>query len=290
MKRLIIAGFGQPLLDLFEFLSVRFEIVGVILDYERKNKHPWFHEALAKKSIKVFNFDAVDALKPDAIVVFNYNRIIDVQYKTVPILNIHIGLLPVYRGNNANAWSILNGDRSVGYTLHEVTDTLDGGAIYYKFAYEIKDHETYFHAKNAMTEDLKNELPWVIEKVLNQEIQGVNQDHDDFIYCSKLYPEDGILSHWDYNTADIISRNMIFARPLGTGLKMLYQSKVIEISKLSVVPHYRISKGFPGAVVMKNESGSVWIKTKDTAISIDELCIDGQIVLPSTLFKIGDRL
>jgi methionyl-tRNA formyltransferase len=290
MKKLIIAGFGQPLLDLFDFLSDRFEIVGVILDYERKSKHPWFHEALAAKSIQVYTFEDVARLKPDAIVVFNYNKIINVSDKIVPILNIHLGLLPVYRGNNANAWSILNGDRKVGYTLHEVTDTLDGGAIYYKFTYEISINETYFHAKKAMTADLKNELPLVIDKVLNHEILGVDQTNEDFVYASKLYPEDGILSHWDYTTEEIISRNMIFARPLGTGLKMLHNSKIIEISKLSMVPHYKISKGFPGAVVMKNDTGSVWIKTKDTAISIDELFIDEQIVLPSTLFKIGERL
>jgi len=58
-----------------------------------------------------------------------------------------MGLLPVYRGNNANSWSILNGDRRVGYTFHDVSNILDGGAIYYKFTYEIKENETYFHAK-----------------------------------------------------------------------------------------------------------------------------------------------
>ncbi len=68
-----------------------------------------------------------------------------------------------------------------------------------------------------------------------------------------------------------MQRNIIFSRPLGTGLKMIYQGETIEISKISTIPNYKISKGLIGAVVLKNANGSVWIKTKDTAISIDEL-------------------
>lgn len=69
MKKIFIAGCGQPLLDMFEFLSVRFDIIGVILDFERKDKHPWFHVALPNKSIQVYTFENVDFLKPHAIVV-----------------------------------------------------------------------------------------------------------------------------------------------------------------------------------------------------------------------------
>ena len=53
-----------------------------------------------------------------------------------------MGILPVYRGNNANAASILNGDRKVGYTLHQVSEVLDGGEIYYTFGYNSKRKQT----------------------------------------------------------------------------------------------------------------------------------------------------
>jgi hypothetical protein len=41
---------------------------------------------------------------------------------------------------------------------------------------------------------------------------------------------------------------------------------------------------------LKNNDGSIWIKTRDTALSIDELLIDGNAVLPATLYKIGERI
>lgn len=290
MKKLIIAGFGQPLLDMIGFLDSRFEILGVILDYERKEKFPAFHEALRERAIAVYSFQDLSKLQPDAVIVYNYNKIIDVRQVETLLLNIHLGILPVYRGNNANAASILNGDRKVGYTLHEVNEVLDGGKIYYTFAYEIQEGETYFQGKNAIIENLKSELPEVIERVLNKEIPGVSQENEAFIYASRLYPEDGILIHWDYTTEEILNRHIVFARPLGTGLKMMYHSKELELGKLARVPGFKISKGFPGAVVLKNADGSVWIKTKDTAISVGEILMDGQTMLPGQLFKIGERL
>lgn len=287
----MLAGFGQPIIDLFESLKDQFQILGVIPDYERKAKYPWFYEYLSKESISIFSFEEANGLNPDAVIVINYNKIIDVANNQIPfLLNIHMGLLPLYRGNNANSWSILNGDRRVGYTLHEVSEILDGGAIYYTFSYEIKENETYFHAKTAINQDLKKQLPKIIEKVLTKEIKGVSQENETFIYASKLFPEDGILDHWNYTTEDIINRNIIFSRPLGTGLKMKYNNSILEISKLSHIPNYKNSKGFPGAVVMKNANGSVWIKTSDTAISIDELIINENTFAPSAIFKIGERL
>jgi methionyl-tRNA formyltransferase len=291
MKKVMLAGFGQPIIDLFESLKSQFQILGVIPDYERKAKYPWFYEYLSKESISIFSFEEANGLNPDAVIVINYNKIIDVANNQIPfLLNIHMGLLPLYRGNNANSWSILNGDRRVGYTLHEVSEILDGGAIYYTFSYEIKENETYFHAKTAINQDLKKQLPKIIEKVLTKEIKGVSQENETFIYASKLFPEDGILDHWNYTTEDIINRNIIFSRPLGTGLKMKYNNSILEISKLSHIPNYKNSKGFPGAVVMKNANGSVWIKTSDTAISIDELIINENTVAPSAIFKIGERI
>lgn len=291
MKKVFIAGFGQPLIDLYENLKEQFQVLGVILDYERKAAYPWFYEYLSKNTIATYTFEEASMLKPDAVVVINYNKIIDVSSNQIPfLLNIHMGLLPVYRGNNANSWSIINGDKNVGYTLHEVSEVLDGGNIYYTFSYAIQENETYFHAKEAMKKDMIDKLPQIIAKILNKEISGVSQENEDFIYASQLFPEDGIISNWNQSTDDIINKNIIFARPLGTGLKMKYNNNLMEISKLSIIPNFKVSRGFPGAVVMKNKNGSVWIKTADTAISIDELIINNTIVAPSTIFKIGERI
>jgi len=289
MKRVFLAGFGQPLIDLYNSLKDKFVVVGVITDYERRTKFPFFYDFLKSKALELYSFNDLHAIAHDGTVVINFNKIIDFD-DVKPILNIHMGLLPVYRGNNANAWSLLNGNRTVGYTLHEISEMLDGGDIYYKFEYEIAENETYFEAKTAINNDIATRLPSIIEKVLTGEITGTSQENESYIYAAKLIPEDGIIADWNVETNLIINKNMIFSRPLGTGLKMKTNDTIIEISKLSAISNYQKSVGIPGAVVLKNKNGSVWIKTKDTAISLDEFIIDEKIVKPADIFKIGDRL
>jgi len=291
MNKLVIAGFGQPVLDLITNLNATFKIMGVFLDYERRSKFPYFYTELENKQISILSLEELNLLNVDAIIVINFNKIVNVDQIKIPLLlNIHMGLLPVYRGNNANAWSILNGDRNVGYTLHQITNELDGGAIYYKFSYLIKESETYFEAKNAITADLKNNFPTVLQAIFDGKIKPVSQDDEEFIYCSKLVPEDGILENWNYTTTEIINRNIVFSKPLGTGLKIKFRNDLIEIIKISLIPKYKTANGFAGAIVFKTENGAVWIKTKDTAISLEEIILNNEIVKPAELFKIGDRL
>jgi methionyl-tRNA formyltransferase len=292
MKKVVIAGFGQPIIDLIIYFCNRFEIVGVVLDYDRSSKYPDFYLELKKRKIQILSFSNINKYELDAIVVINYNKIIDLNIiENIPyILNVHMGILPVYRGNFANSLSILNGNRNVGYTLHRVSEILDGGDIFYKFQYEIKEGETYFEAKTAINNDIRENLPDVIENVINGSLKGVNQENECFLYASKLQPEDGIIDNWNVDTDEIINKRIIFSRPLGTGLKMRYCNKLFEISKLNTIPKFIKSKGFPGAVILKTSDGFVWVKTKDTAVSIEELIVDGELILPSKIFKIGERL
>jgi hypothetical protein len=45
-------------------------------------------------------------------------------------LNRHLGLAPAYRGSNCPIWALAGGDfQSVGYTIHLVSERVDGGGI-----------------------------------------------------------------------------------------------------------------------------------------------------------------
>ncbi|MBS1534237.1 MAG: hypothetical protein JST78_04100 [Bacteroidetes bacterium] len=289
--KIVLAGFGQPIVDLYYWLESRFDILGVIPDYHRRAKFPFFYEFLESKQLPILDFQRANELQAEAIIVYNYNKIIPVEQVRAPfLLNIHMGLLPTYRGNNANSWAILNGDYTVGYTLHAINDKLDDGDIYYKFGYEIQPNQTYFHAKQAMKFDMEENLALKIDSILHGKIQAQSQQGASFMYACPLMPEDGIIADWNRPTQDFIGRNMVFARPLGTGFKLKYNDTLYEITQLSVIPGFMTSKGVPGAVVLITAQGAVWIKTADTAIAIESLTLDGQEILPSALFKIGQRL
>ena len=290
MKKIILLGFGKPVMDLFQNLKNNYEIIGISIDYERRKNYPNFYDFIADENITLLDFEDISDLNPDLVLVINYNKIIDIsKLDGLLVLNIHLGILPIYRGNGANAWSILNGNRNVGYSVHEMTEVLDGGQIFYIFEYQIKDNETYLHAREAISADWKTNFLTVIENILNQTLKGIDQQNEDFIYASRLFPEDGILTHWNYETKCIFNHHIVFAKPLGTGLKMKFKDQWFEISKISSIPNYLNASGYPGAIVNIVDK-CIWVKTKDTAISIDEIVVDGKLVSPAELYKIGERL
>jgi methionyl-tRNA formyltransferase len=291
MRKIVLAGFGNPLLDLVKAMANEFEIVGVVLDYQRKLSQPTFHETLSQLPLKQLTLQQLADIDVDLVVVINYNKLIPSKFLVnTPFVNIHMGVLPVYRGNNANASSILNGDRSVGYTLHEVNAELDGGNILHTFQYEILENETYWNAKVAIQKNIANEISGLINNYLEGDLVGKPQENVGFVYASSIIPEDGILSDWKLNTDDIINLNMIFSKPLGTGLKFRYKDSLIEIVKVSKVDGFLKSKGVCGGIVLINAENGIWVKTLDTAICIDSIAVDGKVIKPGLIFKIGNRL
>ena len=73
------------------------------------------------------------AARPDVVVSIRYGRILRDEAIGVPrlgVLNLHSGQLPEYRGVVASFRALLEGDPSIGCTLHRVVDAgIDTGPI-----------------------------------------------------------------------------------------------------------------------------------------------------------------
>jgi methionyl-tRNA formyltransferase len=72
------------------------------------------------------------ALKPDAIIVVGYGRIIPQWMLNLPHLgniNLHASLLPKYRGAAPIQWAIANGETVTGVTTMRIDAGLDTGEI-----------------------------------------------------------------------------------------------------------------------------------------------------------------
>jgi methionyl-tRNA formyltransferase len=71
-------------------------------------------------------------LAPDLIVVVAYGRILPQAVLDIPRLgavNLHVSLLPKYRGAAPVQWSVLNGDTQTGVTIMRMDAGLDTGDI-----------------------------------------------------------------------------------------------------------------------------------------------------------------
>lgn len=78
--------------------------------------------------------DEIGVFAPDIILSIRFGQIIKrtdlINLPRFGILNLHSGILPRYRGVMPSFWSILNGEKRLGATLHFITDpTIDTGNI-----------------------------------------------------------------------------------------------------------------------------------------------------------------
>jgi len=73
----------------------------------------------------------LSAIKPDAIIVVGYGRIIPQWMLDLPLgnINLHASLLPKYRGAAPIQWAIANGDSVTGNTTMRIDAGLDTGDI-----------------------------------------------------------------------------------------------------------------------------------------------------------------
>jgi methionyl-tRNA formyltransferase len=85
------------------------------------------------------------ALKPDAIVVVGYGRIIPPWMIDLPLLgniNLHASLLPKYRGAAPIQWAIARGEELTGVTTMRIDAGLDTGDILLQKEFPIRATDT----------------------------------------------------------------------------------------------------------------------------------------------------
>ncbi len=105
---------------------------------------PSFVEVARQQGVPVFEpadpnlpefVKAMSDLSPDLFVAVGYTNILKEQLLSVPrilAVNFHASLLPAYRGKHPVFWSLRNGERWTGLTVHVMDTGLDTGDILYQ--------------------------------------------------------------------------------------------------------------------------------------------------------------
>lgn len=85
------------------------------------------------------------ALAPDLVVVVAYGLLLPADVLAVPTfgcINLHVSLLPKYRGAAPIQWAVINGDTETGVTVMQMDEGLDSGPILAQQAIEIGPNAT----------------------------------------------------------------------------------------------------------------------------------------------------
>jgi methionyl-tRNA formyltransferase len=158
------------------------------------------------------NNDAIraelSALKPDAIIVVGYGRIIPQWMLDLPALgniNLHASLLPKYRGAAPIQWAIARGETVTGVTTMKIDAGLDTGDILLQQEMPI--------APNDTAETLAPKLAAIGAELIVETLRGLQagrihprrQDHAHATLAPILNKEDGLVD-FSRSAAEILNR------------------------------------------------------------------------------------
>ncbi|MFT6211581.1 MAG: peptidoglycan/xylan/chitin deacetylase (PgdA/CDA1 family) [Bacteroidia bacterium] len=131
----------------------------------------WFVQPLTEVySTSDINDESVEgkvkSINSDFVFVFGTGIIkSNLLHHTVPMVNLHWGLSPYYRGSHTLRWPIFNNElEAIAITMHKLTSRLDGGGIVLQKKIKIDGSETVEEIEYKAAVEGTNMIISIIEK------------------------------------------------------------------------------------------------------------------------------
>jgi len=138
----------------------------------------------------------LQALRPDAIIVVGYGRIIPPWMLELPHygnINVHASLLPKYRGAAPVQWAIAQGETVSGVTTMLLNEGLDTGDILLQKEMAIRPEDTAVTYAPRLAELGADMIVETLRGLEDKTIKPVPQDHAQATLAPILKKEDGLV-------------------------------------------------------------------------------------------------
>ena len=233
-------------------------IVGVFTQPPRKKNRGMriekseVHQIAEKNNIEVFYPTSIDvtviekvkSLEPDLIIVIAYGIILPSKFLNIPkygCINIHVSLLPRWRGAAPIEHALLAGDEKTGISVVSISPKLDAGDILMQESFaidkDINSDDLTINLTNLGKKTLMETLPLLFENKLIRK----KQDESKVTYANKFISEDRKINF--YNSSDDVYNHIRAHGPKpgswftyrGERIKIIKAKKINELGKSSTI-------------------------------------------------------
>lgn len=239
--------------------------------------------------------ELLNEIKPDIIAVVAYGKILPpsvIHFPTLGCVNIHVSLLPKYRGAAPMQRAIINGDKYTGVTAMYMDEGLDTGDIIESEQFPILDSDNFESIHDRSAEAGGKLLCRVLRLIGDGRAQRRKQG-DDFTYAAKIEKSDCMIdfSKTSHET-DCLIRGL---SPIPLAFTKTPDGKLLKV----ISAHPVSGKGNPGEVIRlddKNGGEGIVVATADGAIALTSVIPEGKGKMSAADFirgrkiKIGDIL
>ena len=239
-------------------IETNFNIVGVFTQPPRKKNRGMrieksdVHQIAEKNDIEVFYPTSIDdtvieqvkSLEPDLIIVIAYGIILPSKFLNIPsfgCINIHVSLLPRWRGAAPIEHALLAGDEKTGISVISISPKLDAGDILMQESFaidkDINSDDLTINLTNLCKKTLMETLPLLFENKLIRK----KQDESKVTYANKFISEDRKINF--YNSSDDVYNHIRAHGPKpgswftyrGERIKIIKAKKINELGKSSTI-------------------------------------------------------
>ena len=233
------------------------------------------------------------AIRPDAIIVVGYGRIIPQWMIDLPRfgnLNLHASLLPKYRGAAPIQWAIANGESITGGTTMRIDAGLDTGDILLQRELPIESDDTAETLGPKLAKVGAELMVETLRGLESGQVRPVPQDHAKATLAPILKKEDGRIDF--ARTAREVFNRLRGFQPW-PGAYTAFKSKTLQVHKARPSePSVRLA---PGQIAVEG-TRLVAGCGQDTALELVELQMEGKRRMLAREFingyrpKTGDHL
>ena len=230
----------------------------------------------------------IRALAPELIVVVAYGRILPPEVLEVPPLgciNLHVSLLPKYRGAAPIQWAVLNGDAVTGVSTMYLDREMDTGDVIYTTQTPVGEFETageLFDRLAVMGADL---LVRTLRDIAAGTAPRTPQDHRQATYTRPLTRDDSPI---DWNQSPrVIIKHICGLEPWPVATAELGgQTFKIHAADYSE----RTTRKAPGTIVAAGKDGVTVACADGQTVRITQLQAPGKKRMSAADYLLGHTL
>lgn len=230
----------------------------------------------------------LDEYKPQLIVVVAYGKILPknvIDYPKYGCINLHVSLLPKYRGAAPMQRAIMAGESETGVTVQYMAEGLDTGDIIEVSKFPILPDDDFESIHDRSAEVGSVLLSEVIDKIEKGEAQRTAQDDSLACYASKVEKEDCKLDFTlPAKKLDFIIRGVT---PIPGAFAYL-NGKMLKINKAALTE----GKGKPGEVIALSDKGNGYftIACAEGALAVSVVIPEGKGKMSAGDFVRGRKI
>lgn len=230
-----------------------------------ENNLPVYQPVKAKEESFV---KEIKDLNPDVIVVVAYGQLLSKEFLNIPkygCVNVHVSLLPKYRGAAPINWVIINGEEKTGVSTMFMDEGLDSGDIILQSEFKLDDEITAGELHDWMTLEGSKVLCETLDLIKEGKAPRTPQNHDEFTYAPIM---DKNLGHVDFSKNAREIHNLVRGVNPWPSAYTNYMDKKMKIWKTKVLDEKSIKE--PGTIIKVDKEG-IRVSTKDKVILITEI-------------------